>query len=153
MESNRVSHASLRSWRYCVGARLKFWRRSRVPKKRSRDEAVEIGTISGRWSGNEPALLPDQSLLGYARESGGNRAYGCQKLFVRGLGLWRRCVGGRILSHVTCTQDKRLSQGFSTRNDGLESRDMTQNTTFFAQFLRINMWNQRVKLGNNFTRA
>ena len=24
---------SLRSWRYCVGARLKFWRRSRVPKK------------------------------------------------------------------------------------------------------------------------
>ena len=31
---------SLRSWRYCVGARLKFWRRSRVPKKRSRDEAV-----------------------------------------------------------------------------------------------------------------
>ena len=34
--------ASLRSWRYCVGARLKFWRRSRVPKKGSRDEAVEI---------------------------------------------------------------------------------------------------------------
>ena len=33
---------SLRSWRYCVGARLKFWRRSRVPKKGSRDEAVEI---------------------------------------------------------------------------------------------------------------
>ena len=32
---------SLRSWRYCVGARLKFWRRSRVPKKGSRDEAVE----------------------------------------------------------------------------------------------------------------
>ena len=25
--------ASLRSWRRCVGARLKFWRRSRVPKK------------------------------------------------------------------------------------------------------------------------
>ena len=24
---------SLRSWRYCVGARLKFWRRSRDPKK------------------------------------------------------------------------------------------------------------------------
>ena len=23
---------SLRSWRYCVGARLKFWRRSCVPK-------------------------------------------------------------------------------------------------------------------------
>ena len=29
---------SLRSWRYCVGARFKFWRRSRVPKKGSRDE-------------------------------------------------------------------------------------------------------------------
>ena len=28
------------SWRYCVGARLKFWRRSRVPKKGSGDEAV-----------------------------------------------------------------------------------------------------------------
>ena len=27
------SRASLRSWRYCVGARLKFWRRSRVPQK------------------------------------------------------------------------------------------------------------------------
>ena len=34
---------SLRSWRYCVGARLKFWRRSRVPKKGNRDEAVGIG--------------------------------------------------------------------------------------------------------------
>ena len=33
---------SLRSWWYCVGARLKFWRQSRVPKKWSRDEAVEI---------------------------------------------------------------------------------------------------------------
>ena len=33
---------SLRSWRYCVGARLKIWRRSRVPKKGSRDEVVEI---------------------------------------------------------------------------------------------------------------
>ena len=32
--------SSLRGWRYCVGARLKFWQRSRVPKKRSRDEAV-----------------------------------------------------------------------------------------------------------------
>ena len=31
---------SLRSWRYCLGARLKFWRRSRLPKKGSRDEAV-----------------------------------------------------------------------------------------------------------------
>ena len=24
---------SLRSWQYCVGARLKFWQQSRVPKK------------------------------------------------------------------------------------------------------------------------
>ena len=31
---------SLHSWRYCVGARLKFWQRSCVPKKGSRDEAV-----------------------------------------------------------------------------------------------------------------
>ena len=29
--------SSLRSWRYCVGTRLKFWRRSRVAKKGSRD--------------------------------------------------------------------------------------------------------------------
>ena len=34
--------SSLRSWRYCVCARLKFWRRSRVPKKGSREEAVGI---------------------------------------------------------------------------------------------------------------
>ena len=27
---------------YCVGARLKLWRCSRVPKKRARDEAVGI---------------------------------------------------------------------------------------------------------------
>ena len=33
---------SLRSWQYCVGARLKFWRQSRVPKKGSRDAAVKI---------------------------------------------------------------------------------------------------------------
>ena len=32
---------SLRSWRYCVGARLKFWQRSRVPNKGSKDEAAE----------------------------------------------------------------------------------------------------------------
>ena len=36
---------SLRSRRYCVGARLKFWRRSSVPKKGSGDEAVEIPEI------------------------------------------------------------------------------------------------------------
>ena len=37
---------SVLSWRYCVDARLKFWRLSRVPKKGSRDEAVEIRSIS-----------------------------------------------------------------------------------------------------------
>ena len=42
---------SLRSWRYCVGARLKFWRRSRVPKKGSRDEAVERGFAARDRSG------------------------------------------------------------------------------------------------------
>ena len=36
-----LARVSLRSWRYCVGARLKFWRRSRVPKKGSRDEALK----------------------------------------------------------------------------------------------------------------
>ena len=41
MKSCLVS-CRLHSWRYSVGARLKFWRRSRVPKKGSRDEAVEI---------------------------------------------------------------------------------------------------------------
>ena len=40
--TSRWDLGSLRSWRHCVGARLKFWRRSRVPKKGSRDEAVEI---------------------------------------------------------------------------------------------------------------
>ena len=29
-----------------MGARLKFWRRSRVPKKGSKDEAVEILAVS-----------------------------------------------------------------------------------------------------------
>ena len=42
VEGMRGWRVSLRSWQYCEGARLKFWRRSRVPKKGSRDEAVEI---------------------------------------------------------------------------------------------------------------
>ena len=42
MINYQLVSTSLRSWRYCVGARLKFRRRSRVPKKGSRDEAVEI---------------------------------------------------------------------------------------------------------------
>ena len=37
---------SLRSWRYCVGARLKFWRRSRVPKKGSRSAAKSHSTTT-----------------------------------------------------------------------------------------------------------
>ena len=41
IEMKQSSTCSLRSWRYCVGARLKFWRRSRVPKKGSRDEASQ----------------------------------------------------------------------------------------------------------------
>ena len=32
-KSTSMISDSLRSWQYCVGARLKFWRRSRVPKK------------------------------------------------------------------------------------------------------------------------
>ena len=35
-----LARPSLRNWRYSVGARLKFWRQSRVPKTGSRDEAV-----------------------------------------------------------------------------------------------------------------
>ena len=38
--SNCELELSLCTWRYCVCARLKFWRRSRVPKKGSRDGAV-----------------------------------------------------------------------------------------------------------------
>ena len=36
MQEHSFRLFSLRSWRYCVGARLKFWRRSRVPKKGSK---------------------------------------------------------------------------------------------------------------------
>ena len=39
LEKN-VWDAISRSWRYCVGVRLKFWRRSRVPKKGSRDDYI-----------------------------------------------------------------------------------------------------------------
>ena len=44
--SKSYTTSSLRSWRYCVGARLKFWRRSRVPKQGSRDEAVFLAASS-----------------------------------------------------------------------------------------------------------
>ena len=42
LPTTRLNKCSLRSWRYCVGARLKFWRQSHVPKKGSRDKVVEI---------------------------------------------------------------------------------------------------------------
>ena len=42
LPTTRLNKCSLRSWWYCVAARLKFWRRSCVPKKGSRDEALEI---------------------------------------------------------------------------------------------------------------
>ena len=38
---------SLRSWRYCLGARLKFWRRSHNPKKEVGDEAFEMPISPG----------------------------------------------------------------------------------------------------------
>ena len=59
-----VSHEreiSLRSWRYCVGARLKFWRRSRVPKKGSRDEADYKGSVACRKC--RRAVLHDITVL------------------------------------------------------------------------------------------
>ena len=34
MHNGLNENGSLRSWRYCVGGRLTFWQRSRVPKKR-----------------------------------------------------------------------------------------------------------------------
>ena len=40
--TDRKPCVSLRSWRYCLGARFKFWWRSGVPKKGSRDEVVGI---------------------------------------------------------------------------------------------------------------
>ena len=62
---HRVSF-SLRSWRYCVDARLKFWRRSRVPKKGSREEAVGIsrGFIRYFQDKNRPFLDDFQAHLG-----------------------------------------------------------------------------------------
>ena len=54
MNKHENEKRSLRSWRYCVGARLKFWPRSRVPKKGSRDEApppnlLQITSSPGRF--------------------------------------------------------------------------------------------------------
>ena len=52
---------SLRSWRYCVGARLKFLRRSRVPKKGSRDEAV--GGISRGFAARDGCAVKSHSTI------------------------------------------------------------------------------------------
>ena len=54
---------SLRSCRYCVGARLKFWRLSRVPKKGSRDEAVEICSISRGFSARDGSAVKSHSTI------------------------------------------------------------------------------------------
>ena len=43
-----------------MGARLKFWRRSRVPKKGSRDEPVKIAIKGG---GRPTRLLPHVKML------------------------------------------------------------------------------------------
>ena len=92
---------SLRSWRYCVGARLKFWRWSRVPKKGSRDEAVEI----------PPAVFVAASPLVTAPPSNLTRLY---------------YFGSAAKSHSTTTQYRLLRRlqitsqlGFSTKTKHL----------------------------------
>ena len=58
---------SLLSWRYCVGARLKFWRRSRVPKKGSRDDYSTILQRLRRQISPDYYTIPPatQASLGY----------------------------------------------------------------------------------------
>ena len=69
-----ISH-SLRSWRYCVGARLTFWRRSRVAKKGSRDEAVEI-SLDYITTAPPPNLTrPLHNTASYAGYISHNRVY------------------------------------------------------------------------------
>ena len=58
-----LMYNSLRSWRYCVGARLKFWRRSRVPKQGSRDEAVEIHISRGFATRDGSAVKSHATIL------------------------------------------------------------------------------------------
>ena len=70
--SVKNSH-SLLSWRYYVGARLKFWRRSRVPKKGSRDEAVFLAAsplVTAPPSNLTRLLHNTASYAGYCRTCG-----------------------------------------------------------------------------------
>ena len=60
-----LSKNSLRSCRYSVGVRLKFWRRSRVPKNRSRDKASQLVTAP-------PSNLPRLYYNGSAAKSYSN---------------------------------------------------------------------------------
>ena len=45
VKSRGLDKNSLRSWRYCVGAKLKFWRRSRVPKKGSKWDLFPLSLL------------------------------------------------------------------------------------------------------------
>ena len=64
---NFWSRISLRSWRYCVGARLKFWWRSHVPKKGSRDDYSTILQRLRRQISPDYYTIPPatQASLGY----------------------------------------------------------------------------------------
>ena len=64
---NFWSRISLRSWRYCVGARLKFWRRSRVPKKGTGDDYSTILQRLRRQISPDYYTIPPatQASLGY----------------------------------------------------------------------------------------
>ena len=50
-----------------MGARLKFWWRSRVPKKRSRDEAVEIPPARKHTSVRKDALVEGHTYVNHVR--------------------------------------------------------------------------------------
>ena len=58
---------SLRSWRYCVGASLKFWQRCRVPKSGSRHEAVASPLVTAPPSNLTRLLHNTASYAGYVR--------------------------------------------------------------------------------------
>ena len=72
----RYADRSLRSWRYCVGSRLKFWWRSRVPKKRNRDEAVDAASplVKAPPSNLTRLLHNTASYAGYADRISESRA-------------------------------------------------------------------------------
>ena len=92
---------SLRSWRYCVTARLKFWRRSRVPKKGSRDEAVFLAA-------SPPVTAPPSNLTrlyynGFAAKSHSTTTQYCQlcRLTLKGLFRWMLGAPGRCGHSLT----------------------------------------------------